>query len=398
MGHPADRRSIGTWAKGHEPRHLGTACVDTVRHRGGTRQRHQGSASPAACRLLAVRGPSAQHDMSDDTTPAAGPRTWRLWALLGALWLGGVVAGLATLARVRQQPRRRGRARRRAGRPTSRLALDPTRPTLVMLAHPRCTCTRASLGRAGRAHGARAATSAGPTSCSSSRAASRRARWEQTDLWQTRARDSRRHGASATTTGVEAPRFGAETSGQTLALRRRRHAALQRRHDRRPRSRRRQRRPRDAPRAPQAASTPLDVVARLRLLALRAGRSHAGPRGGRGSTCAHATDLPATSPGAGRRCDRIAAAEALFRQHQHEIYARTDRMFAHLMALQWVAGIVFALWVSPLAWSGSASQTHVHVWAAVFLGGAISLLPRPARSLQPGAARRRATPSPPRRC
>ena len=50
-------------------------------------------------------------------------------------------------------------------------------------------------------------------------------------------------------------------------------------------------------------------------------------------------------------------------------------MFAKLMVLQWVAGIVFAFWVSPLAWTGSDSQTHVHVWAAVGLGGAISALP-----------------------
>ena len=45
------------------------------------------------------------------------------------------------------------------------------------------------------------------------------------------------------------------------------------------------------------------------------------------------------------------------------------------MVLQWLAGIVFALWVSPLAWAGSTSQTHAHVWAAVVLGGAISFFP-----------------------
>ena len=35
----------------------------------------------------------------------------------------------------------------------------------------------------------------------------------------------------------------------------------------------------------------------------------------------------------------------------------------------------FALWVSPLTWDGADSSTHLHVWAAVFLGGAISLFP-----------------------
>ena len=82
----------------------------------------------------------------------------------------------------------------------------------------------------------------------------------------------------------------------------------------------------------------------------------------------------------------VACAEVLFRAHRDRIYRQTDRMFARLMALQWVAGVVFALWVSPLAWSGATSQTHVHVWAAVFLGGAISVLPMILAVARPGAA------------
>src|SRR5256885_1167703 len=68
-------------------------------------------------------------------------------------------------------------------------------------------------------------------------------------------------------------------------------------------------------------------------------------------------------------------ADELFARYQHDIHRRTDRLFALLMVLQWIAGIVFALWVSPLAWYGTISRTHVHVWAAVFLGGAICLFP-----------------------
>jgi two-component system, sensor histidine kinase and response regulator len=79
-------------------------------------------------------------------------------------------------------------------------------------------------------------------------------------------------------------------------------------------------------------------------------------------------------------------AEVLHRQHLQAIYRRTDRMFAYLMGLQWAAGIVFALWVSPLAWSGSDSRTHIHVWAAAGLGGAISALPIALALLNPGAA------------
>ena len=65
----------------------------------------------------------------------------------------------------------------------------------------------------------------------------------------------------------------------------------------------------------------------------------------------------------------------LFAGYTHDIHKRTDRLFAGLMALQWIGGILFALWVSPLAWSGSTSSTHLHVWAAVVLGGLISLFP-----------------------
>lgn len=79
-----------------------------------------------------------------------------------------------------------------------------------------------------------------------------------------------------------------------------------------------------------------------------------------------------------------AAVDALFQAHQQAIYERTDRMFAHLMAWQWLAGVVFALWVSPRAWSGSYSETHVHVWAAVLLGGCISLFPALLALFRPG--------------
>jgi PAS domain S-box-containing protein len=50
-------------------------------------------------------------------------------------------------------------------------------------------------------------------------------------------------------------------------------------------------------------------------------------------------------------------------------------MFAGLLAFQWVAGIALARWLSPLTWAGTQSSTHVHLWAAVFLGGLIVALP-----------------------
>jgi len=79
-------------------------------------------------------------------------------------------------------------------------------------------------------------------------------------------------------------------------------------------------------------------------------------------------------------------ANALFDAYQQQIYRRTDRLFAYLMVGQWIAGIVFALVVSPRTWAGTESSTHAHVWAAVFLGGAISLFPAMLALLNPGAA------------
>ena len=81
----------------------------------------------------------------------------------------------------------------------------------------------------------------------------------------------------------------------------------------------------------------------------------------------------------------------LFNEHQQDIYKRTDHMFAVLMTLQWVGGIVAAYWISPRAWVGTTSQTHIHVWAALFLGGAISSLPIFLALVRPGHSSTRYT-------
>jgi signal transduction histidine kinase len=77
-------------------------------------------------------------------------------------------------------------------------------------------------------------------------------------------------------------------------------------------------------------------------------------------------------------------ADLHFEEYQRDIFRRTDRLFAWLMVLQWIAGIVFAVWVSPLAWSGTYSRIHVHVWAAVVLGGIVSLFPALLAVVRPG--------------
>ncbi len=78
-------------------------------------------------------------------------------------------------------------------------------------------------------------------------------------------------------------------------------------------------------------------------------------------------------------------AESLFATHQRAVFEGTDRLFAGLMAFEWLAGIAAALWISPRTWEGSNSQTHPHVWAAVLLGGAIVSFPILLALIRPGA-------------
>ena len=228
---------------------------------------------------------------------------------------------------LRQQPRVAG-ARARAvagGQPPD--AATATRPTLVMLAHPRCTCTRASVGGAGRADGAGADARPRAYVVFIKPGRRRRRGWEHDRPVGARRRDSRRRRSSATTTAT-----------------RRRGSAP------RPRARRSSTRATDgccsaaAPpaRAGMRATTPAGRrswrcssseiaaparTAGLRLLAVR----HDGDRDTRpidASESAHGTVTDVLTRPRHRvaDADRIAAAEALLpaRTCRH-IYRRTDR-------------------------------------------------------------------------
>jgi diguanylate cyclase (GGDEF)-like protein len=76
----------------------------------------------------------------------------------------------------------------------------------------------------------------------------------------------------------------------------------------------------------------------------------------------------------------------LLEDHRKKIYKETDGIFARLFGLQWLAGIAIALWSTPFSWSGAATRVHPHVWSAVLMGGAISIVPIALVRLQPGAA------------
>jgi hypothetical protein len=60
-------------------------------------------------------------------------------------------------------------------------------------------------------------------------------------------------------------------------------------------------------------------------------------------------------------------------------------MFAVLLVIQYIAGIVGALFVSPYAWEGKVRVLHMHVWVAILGGAGIVILPVLLAWLKPGA-------------
>ncbi len=78
-------------------------------------------------------------------------------------------------------------------------------------------------------------------------------------------------------------------------------------------------------------------------------------------------------------------AETLFEEERAGLTKRIDRWFAGLLAFEWLAGVVFALTVSPHTWAGQSSATHIHVASAALLGGLIVAFPIGLAWWRPGA-------------
>src|SRR5271169_2325732 len=68
-------------------------------------------------------------------------------------------------------------------------------------------------------------------------------------------------------------------------------------------------------------------------------------------------------------------AESLLQESRQELFVKTDRMFAELMMFQWLGLVVTAAILTPRTWAGSTSSIHPHFWAALIVGGIISLPP-----------------------
>ncbi len=71
----------------------------------------------------------------------------------------------------------------------------------------------------------------------------------------------------------------------------------------------------------------------------------------------------------------LARADVLYQEALDGTHRHTDRIFAILMIIQWIAGIGAAIWISPYTWIGATHHLHWHVWAAIFLGGALTIFP-----------------------
>jgi hypothetical protein len=136
-------------------------------------------------------------------------RAARLDAVLVAIWLVAILAGTALLGRYKSQSGSSGAVPERW--PVEAVvSLSRTVPTLVLFAHPQCPCSRASIGELvvvlSRAHGRVDAH------VLFDRPSSEPDDWTDTDLWRSAAAIPGVD-VGVDTDGVEARRFGAQTSG-----------------------------------------------------------------------------------------------------------------------------------------------------------------------------------------
>lgn len=148
-----------------------------------------------------------------ETTPGGAAAPERRWLWIATLvWLLAAVAGLSVLWKYDNEP---GVAATAPARwpAASAIARTPGKPTLILFAHPHCSCTPASLSELSEVLAR--ATTRPATYVVFLKPEGFTEGWEQTSLWKTAAsipgvtlvRDD---------DGREARRFGSATSGQTL--------------------------------------------------------------------------------------------------------------------------------------------------------------------------------------
>jgi hypothetical protein len=148
----------------------------------------------------------------DPVTSSDTPATSVILGAVIVAWFASAVAGLVFVWAYDNGPGVSGRVTT-AWPADSKLTRAIDRPTLVVLAHPQCSCTRATLGELAEALAR--AQSRPQTYVVFLKPSSMPEGWEKSDLWNSAA-------ALPDTIvvkdddGREATRFGAATSGQTM--------------------------------------------------------------------------------------------------------------------------------------------------------------------------------------
>src|SRR5690242_19365553 len=96
---------------------------------------------------------------------------------------------------------------------------------------------------------------------------------------------------------------------------------------------------------------------------------------------AHLTGKPCagsdvvTSPAPDISAEMMCRSAVNFAGLQRSNHVRTDRLFAWLLIIEWTAGMLAAIFVSPRQWSGERTPIDPHVWATVLLGALVVSLP-----------------------
>ena len=85
------------------------------------------------------------------------------------------------------------------------------------------------------------------------------------------------------------------------------------------------------------------------------------------------TDLAPLSAAPDLEATARLRAEVLMRQHERRTTTRVDHLFGGLLLAEWAATVLIASLVSPRLWTGTTSRVHLHVWAALLVGGAIAV-------------------------
>lgn len=65
----------------------------------------------------------------------------------------------------------------------------------------------------------------------------------------------------------------------------------------------------------------------------------------------------------------------LFKDAYHNLALNVDRHLKKILIMQWFFSIAIAFFFTPKTWIGTTSIVHIHIYASVFLGAIITLLP-----------------------